>query len=290
MVLARLPGDELAKALYWLRHNFNMGTLKQVIKGMVIGGVCGVGLCALATKAKLSDRISNLAQNVEGVPFPGTRLYAFLASRQLRSLYREIADEVADSGIEGRVLDLGTDLGYVPIELAKKKPSLTVMGVDTSGDMVQIAEANARSEGVNGKPDFSVGDPTNLPFPGRYFDLVVSVNLLHQWTEPQAVFTEVNYILNPGGEFWIYGYKKDIPRELWSELAEDLPPHQRVLFQVGPAVSSKAALSEDEMVRLAQEAHFEVVSVEDKCLTMFHECMPVFVRVRLKKPDLVREQ
>jgi ubiquinone/menaquinone biosynthesis C-methylase UbiE len=288
--LTRFPAADLARALSWLRRNLTMSMFRRVIKGLVIGGACGVGLCAIAKKAKLSDRIVDFAQNVEGVPFPGTRLYAFLASRQLRSLYREIADEIADSGIEGKVLDLGTDLGYVPIELARKKPSLAVIGIDTSSDMVQIAEANARSEGVNGKPEFGVGDPTNLPFPGRYFDLVVSINVLRQWAEPRAVFAEVHHILNSHGEFWVYGYKKDIPRELWLELADKLPAHQRVLLQLGPAISSKAALGEDEIIRLAQEAHFEVVSTEDKCLTMFHECMPVFVKVRLKKPELIREQ
>lgn len=249
-----------------------------------------MGLCALARKLKLSDRLADLAQNVEGVPFPGMRVYSFLASRQLRSLYREIADEIVDSGIEGKVLDLGTDLGNIPIELARKKPSLTILGIDTSSKTVQVAEANARSEGVNGKPEFTTGDPTNLPFPGRYLDLVVSVNILHHWTEPRQVFEEVHHVLNSGGEFWIYDYKKDIPAEVWAQLAEKLPAHQRILLQLGPAASSKAALGEAEIARLAQDTHFEVVSAEDKCLTLFRECMPVLTRVRLRKPDLIREQ
>ncbi len=267
-----------------------MSTWKRTIKGLAIAGVCGVGLCALAKKMKLSERLADFAQNVEGVPFPGTRLYSFLASRQLRSLYREVADEIAESGIEGRVLDLGTNLGYIPIELARKKPSLTVVGLDTSNDMVRIAQANARSEGVNGKPEFGVGDPSSLPYPGRYFDLVVSVNVLHHWADPRAVFEEVHHVLNPGGEFWIYDYRKDIPEKLWAQLARKLLPHQRMLLQIGPVVSARAALGEEEIIRLAKEAHLEAVSSEDKCLTMFQECMPVFVKIRLRKPEVVREQ
>jgi len=285
-VLSRSPASDLGRALTWLR-DLSMSTWKRVVKGLVIAGVCGVGLCAAAKKLKLSDRLADLAQNVEGVPFPGTRLYAFLASRQLRSLYSEIADEIADSGIEGRVLDLGTDLGYIPIELAQKKPSLTVIGIDTSGGNVRIAEANARSAGVNGKPEFGAGDPTNLPFPGRYLDLVISVNVLHHWQEPREVFEEVHHVLNSGGEFWVYDYRKDIPEEVWGELAENLPAEQRMMLQLGPAVFSKAALGQEEIVRLAQEAHFEVVSAEDKCLTIFSECVPIFVKVRLRKPERV---
>lgn len=289
-VLDRAPAIGLGRAFLWLRHTLTMSTWKKTIKGLMIAGVCGVGLCALAKRLKLSDRLADFAQNVEGVPFPGGRMYSLLASRQLRPLYREVADDIAASGIEGRVLDLGTDLGYIPIELAKSKPSLTAVGLDTSGDMVQIAQANARTEGVNGKPEFGVGDPTHLPFPGRYFDLVVSVSVLRHWTDTRSVFEEVYHVLNPGGEFWIFDYRKDIPDELLQEITDRLPGHQRMLFQLGPAASARSALGEQEIAELAQETRFEMLSVEDKSLTIFREHMPLFVKIRLQKPQIVREQ
>ena len=267
----------------------SMSRLTRTIKGLAIAGACGVGLCALAKKLRLGDRIAEFAQNVEGVPFPGTRIYSFLASRQFRLLYREIAEEIVESGIDGRVLDLGTDMGYLPIELALLKPSVAVVGIDTSGDMAQIAQANARSEGLNGQAEFGTGDPTSLPFPGRYFDLVVSVNVLRHWGEPQKVLEEFYHVLSPGGELWVYDYKRDIPATLWARLSEQLQAHQRMLLQIGPMTAARNALREDEMLRMAEEAHFEKLSSEDKCLTMFDECMPVFTLVKLRKPQTGRD-
>lgn len=287
---ADLPGTNATAATALLRRTFDMNRWKRTIKGIVVAGACGVGLCALAKRYKLVDRLADLAQNVEGVPFPGGRLYSFLAGRQLKSLYGEIAQEIANSEVEGKVLDIGTDMGYIPIYLATLNPSLAVVGLDISGDMVQIAEANARSEGVSGKPEFGVGDPTNLPFPGRYFDLAVSVNVLHHWSDARAVLEEAYHVLSPGGEFWIFDYRQDIPEELLAELGEKLPPHRRVLFELGPVSAARSAPGEREIVKMAGDAHFEVLSAEERSLTMFGERMPLFTKIRLRKPTVVREQ
>ncbi len=266
-----------------------MSTLRKIIKAGIIVSACGLGLCALARKLKLSDRIADFAQNVEAVPFPGTRLYAFLASRQLRPLYAEIADEIIQSGIGGRLLDLGTGPGYLPIEIARREPSLPVVGIDPSNDMVRIAQADARAAGVNKKLEFAPGDPADLPYPGRYFNLVVSVNVLHHWADPRAVFEEVHHVLTPGGEFWVYDFKKDIPPDVWQDLQNRLPVYLRPLVQLGPVASSKAAYREEELLQMAAETHFEEPAVEPRSFTLFGCPAPVFMRLRMRKPEQPHE-
>ena len=272
-----------------VRRDGNMSITKKTIKAGIITGVCGLGLCALARKLKLSNRIADFAQNMQAVPFPGTRLYAFLASRQLRPLYSEVAEEIIRSGLDGRILDLGTGPGYLPIEIAQSKPSLSVVGMDPSGDMVRIAQAGARAAGVNKRLEFVPGDPTSLPFPGRYFDLVVSVNVLHHWADPHAVFEEVHHVLTPGGEFWIYDFKKDAPPDAWEELQKRLPIYLRPLLQLGPVASSKAAYPEEQLLEMAAATHFEDPTVEPRSLTLFGRAMPVFMRLRMRKPDQARD-
>ena len=263
-----------------------MGRLAKTVKAGIVAGVCGVGLCAVAKKLKLSSRIAEVAQSVEAVPFPGARLYTFLASRGLRPLYAAIADDIAEAGRFERILDLGTGVGYLPIELAKRD-SATVVGVDASSEMIRIANANAQASGVAKEVEFATGDNVNLPFPGRYFDLVAGVNVLHHWHEPLAVFEEVYHILVPGGQFWIYDYRKECDTECWKSLESGLPFLQRLALQFGPMASSRVAYSEQELAALASKTHFEDPEIEKVTLPLFGRPMPVFIRLKLHKPTHV---
>ena len=271
------------------RVSFDMGKLAKALKTGIVAGACGVGLCALARKLKLSSRVAEVAQSIEAVPFPGTRLYTFLASRGLRPLYSAIADDITGTDRFSRVLDLGTGVGYLPIELAMRN-SATIVGVDPSPDMIRIANANALAYGVAKEVEFATGDTVNLPFPGRYFDLVVGVNVLHHWRAPLAVFEEVFHILVPGGQFWIYDYRKDVPPETWESLETKLPFFQRLGLQFGPIASSKVAYSEPELLTLASKTHFEEPIIEKVTLPLFSQPMPVFIRLKLHKPAHVNGQ
>ena len=286
----RIPatGNLIARALAFIIRawrEFQMSDFKKTLKAAAVAAVCGVGLCALARKLKLSRAVSDIAQSVEAVPFPGTRIYAFLAAKQLHPLYAAIADQLANANSFQRILDLGTGLGYLPIELARRRPELCIIGVDQAPDLIRIANANARAFRAKHDVEFRTGDPTNLPYPGRYFDLVVSVNVLHHWRDPLAIFEEVNHILVPGGQFWIYDYRKDVPKDIWDKMECRLSRLDRLALQFGPEASSRAAYSEDKLVELAQRANFVDISVEDQTLPAFGCDIPAFVRMILHKPS-----
>jgi len=269
---------------------FIMGTLKKTLKAGIIAGACGLGLCALARKLNLPTRIAEFAHSIEAVPFPGTRLYAFLAAKQLRPLYAAIAEQIAATDRFERVLDLGTGPGYLPVELALREPAACISGIDESSDMIQIANANAHASRVTRSVEFSIGGPTNLPFPGRYFDLAVSVNVLHHWKEPLAVFEEVFHILVPGGQFWIYDYRKDVPAKTWESLRSKLSFALRTALLFGPIASSRAAYSKDDLLKMAEQTHFEHSKFDEVALPLFGYSMPVFNLLKLHKPEQNRDE
>ncbi|MHB0997807.1 MAG: class I SAM-dependent methyltransferase [Armatimonadota bacterium] len=263
-----------------------MTKISKIVKTGLIAGLCGLGLCGLEKKYNISSHVADLAHSIEAVPFPGTRIYAFLASKQFRSLYASIAQEIVNGNNFNRILDIGTGPGYLPIEIAKRNPEASISGVDASSDMIQIAEANAHASHVNNSIDFTTGEPTNLPFPGRYFDFVVSVNVLHHWKEPLAVFEEIFHMLVPGGEFWIYDYKHDISDEKWNEIRSKLPSALKIAFMVGPMASAKAAYSSDKLLELASQTRFVNPVLEPRSFTMFGQKIPVFNVLKLQKPAL----
>jgi len=70
------------------------------------------------------------------------------------------------------LLDVGCAKGFMLHDLVELIPGITVKGVDIS----QYAIENAM---VHLKPFIQVGNATHLPFPDKSFDVVISINTVH---------------------------------------------------------------------------------------------------------------
>ena len=147
----------------------------------------------------------------EGIPFPGTRSYSFLArSRMMQAFYKDVALDVAREVSGGRILDVGTGPGYLPLRISEVLPGSEVIGIDVSEDMIRVARKNA--EGKNVK--FLVGNANKMPFEDDSFDLVVSTGSLHHWRNPVNVLNEIYRVLRPGRKALIYDLWGEAPKEL----------------------------------------------------------------------------
>jgi protein-L-isoaspartate(D-aspartate) O-methyltransferase len=71
-----------------------------------------------------------------------------------------------------RVLDIGCGKGYLLYDLTQVVPGLEVCGVDISAYAIENAKPEV-------KPFLQVGHAKSLPFPDASFDLVISLNTLH---------------------------------------------------------------------------------------------------------------
>ena len=112
----------------------------------------------------------------------------------------------------GKVLDIGTGLGHVAIEIAKRFPEAQVIGVDTwtkgwklFGMTKAGAEKNARIEGVSSRCTFQTDSALYLPFKEGEFQLVVSSFAFHEVKVPDrtVILKEAVRVLAPGGVFVI---------------------------------------------------------------------------------------
>ena len=256
---------------------------KAIITGISIG-LCALGSCGLERKYKFTKRLADIARSIETTPFSGTRLYPFIASRLTRPLYAAIADEIVHESRFKQILDIDTGLGFLPIEIMLRDNDAYVSGVDESQDMVKYARANARVCKVGKSVHFAHGDAAMLPYPGRHFDFVINVNILHHLPNLKNVFAEVNHMLLPGGEFWICDYKDGITVEEWESIRAKLPVRCRVPFAVGPMASAMSAYGEAELLKMADETKFEVISLEQRSFTLFGQPMPLFIMLKLRKP------
>ena len=77
-------------------------------------------------------------------------------------------------GLTGKssVLDVGCAKGFMLHDLAALSPGITVRGVDISDYAIENAIGDM-------KPFVQVGDARNLPFEDNAFDVVISINTVH---------------------------------------------------------------------------------------------------------------
>jgi protein-L-isoaspartate(D-aspartate) O-methyltransferase len=89
--------------------------------------------------------------------------------------WRKVADAmIAHYGIRpgDRVLDVGCGKGFILYDFLQAVPGVEVVGIDVS----KYAIENAKEEV---KPFLQVASAAKLPFPDKCFDLVISINTLH---------------------------------------------------------------------------------------------------------------
>ena len=128
-----------------------------------------------------------------------------------QGLSAHIVDYVAgklDTGMSGRVLDIGCGSGALSVAVAKRCTAAQVTGIDYWGPRwgygKQQCERNATLEGVSRRTTFMQGDAAALPFADGSFDAAVSNFVFHEVkTQPdkKQVIAEALRVVKPGGWF-----------------------------------------------------------------------------------------
>lgn len=106
--------------------------------------------------------------------FDGARQYGYGGYRydgRWRAFARDLAKHY---GLKpgDRVLDIGCAKGFLLHDFREAVPGIEVAGLDISGYAIERAMDDV-------KPFVQVGNATALPYPDKSFDLVVSINTLH---------------------------------------------------------------------------------------------------------------
>ena len=194
----------------------------------------------------------------EGIPGCGAWWYSWIARRSpiLRDFYREVAEEVSSKISSGRILDVGTGPGYLPLEIALKSEGLDIVGIDISPAMVDIARRNAAKRGYSERVQFHTARASDLPFPDGYFDLAVSSFSFHHWLKPVDCMREISRVLKEGGEAWIYDFRRDTTEEEESQVRKRYGWFLSFLFLNIVRSHSSVTLREVEKVLAAPEIGF----------------------------------
>ena len=103
-----------------------------------------------------------------------------------------------------RVLDIGCGKGYLLYDLTQVVPGLEVCGVDISTYAIENAKPEV-------KPFLQGGHAKSLPFPDASFDLVISINTLHNLYcyELEAALREMQRVTKKSAYLVVESYRNE---------------------------------------------------------------------------------
>lgn len=164
-----------------------------------------------STKTPESVEISRLFDKEY---FDGPREYGYggyYYDGRWRSVAQRICDEYSlTAGM--KVLDVGCAKGFLVKDLMQACPGLEVFGLDIS----EYALMNSELETVG---RLHLGNARSLPFPNDSFDLVISINTLHNLEETDVVtaLREIQRVSKQYSYLVVDSYRNQRERELFQK-------------------------------------------------------------------------
>ena len=126
------------------------------------------------------------------------RLALMAPSRRLRMALAEEALAEFAAARPIRVLDAGCGDGLAALEIARRHPSWTLVGMDLSEGLLAGARERARSRDLD-NVSFLAADLTRPPLPESGFDAVIALECLNEIPDDRAALRTMAGALAPGG-------------------------------------------------------------------------------------------
>jgi SAM-dependent methyltransferase len=165
------------------------------------------GMLVAAALFRAEARLADAFRDGSGVPWADHDDDLFDGiGRFLRSSYQSslvddwipgLAGVPAKLAAGGRVADVGCGRGAAAILLAKAYPAASVVGFDPHRPSVEAARKAAVESGVGERVTFE--EASAQDFPGTDYDLVCTLNMLHDLGDPLAAAGRIRAALGPDG-------------------------------------------------------------------------------------------
>jgi len=186
----------------------------------------------------MADRRAGLLSGFSNITDPYGAIEALLydfavAPGVLDIAVEQIEPELGTLPEGAKVLDVGCGGGQMAVALARRRPDLSVTGVDLSAD--QVGRARRRAGDVADRTEFVEGSAMDLPFPDENFDVVYSVASIKHWPDPAAGLGECVRVLRSSGQLIVAEADRGCRYEDAAAFVARtrIPPPLRLVFLAG---------------------------------------------------------
>lgn len=162
-------------------------------------------------------------------------------------------DRLVALGARGRMLDIGTGPGHIPLLIADRLADCTVVAVDLAPAMLAIARHRLAGSAHASRIELRLGDAKALDLADASFDAVFSNTILHHMADPRPFLSEAARVLRPGGALLIRDLYRpaseaELDRLVATHAAGAGPVAEELL-----RASLRAAFTADELRALADD-------------------------------------
>jgi len=178
-------------------------------------------------------------------------------------LYEYLADivkkNISRKNKNPYIVDLGVGPGLLSLELFKKLPDATIIGVDPSKEMLKLASRNNKDNNFETR----IGGITKIPVTNNLSDIVVSRFSLTYWDTPRVNFAEINRILKTKGKVVMEFLNRDFPkwRLFWIKIRmySKFAGHDTIKYHID---AYKTAYSIRSVKTLLTDSGFKILNTE----------------------------
>ena len=186
-------------------------------------------------------------------------------------LYRKVLSQLKLFNLKDSFVDVGCGSGNLIIQVAREYPSLDLIGVDLSSEILELAKKKAVENNLNEKIGFKIGSVENLPFPDKSVDFVLSTLSLHHWKDPKHAFEEIFRVLKDGGVLLTFDFRRDARKFFYALLkfaTKVVVP--KALKKINePLGSLKAGYNFSEIRQIISQTSFINVDIKPYLAWMF---------------------
>jgi ubiquinone/menaquinone biosynthesis C-methylase UbiE len=186
--------------------------------------------------------------------------------KKFNDLYEYLASVIQKhtSSSHPFILDLGVGPGLLSVEIFRKMPQATIIGIDPLIKMLQLAKGNVKNADYQTFEPL-IGISENISLKNSSVDLIASRFSLPYWTQPNKSFKEMARVLKPGGKVIFEALNRGFPT--WKLLLVKI----RMLFnRAGRDVTKyhidayKLAHTIEQVEQFFTDAGFTIIEKEGK--------------------------
>jgi ubiquinone/menaquinone biosynthesis C-methylase UbiE len=193
-----------------------MVTIRQFYRNYAVrnGGVLAVALTAWLGAAALAAAFQNQH------PLSGRRIASVMGASGADWLDRNEreSEEHPDAALDALrikpgmvVADVGAGTGYMTLRLAKRVgPTGKVYAEDVQQEMLRRLRQNAAEAGLENIEEV-LGAEADPKLPAGKLDLILLVDVYHEFSQPQAMVRKMREALKPDGRLVLLEYRKEDP-------------------------------------------------------------------------------
>lgn len=126
------------------------------------------------------------------------RIFGLPMVEEGRLRYRAILKFLKQSGVEGKILDMGCGYGQLAFELARRMQTSQVVGIDVNMEDIRLANAIKKHLNID-NCSFIRGYFERNTFSNEEFDCIIMGEVLEHVQDDAKVVGEANRILRKGG-------------------------------------------------------------------------------------------